>query len=155
MKLNQCQNIFHVTVNVNSIVKHVIRIKNGKDYCWNPSICICENSKYLKSIADTSVIECDKIVILVDTVSRKNTNTIATKETNTIATNVTSKVSINSHGRKVRLLYFGYSFFSDHIFDDNYYLLLLCKTKRYNIKSKIMNLKKFILKILRVIFSMT
>ena len=28
------------------------------DYSWNPSTCICKNSKYLKSIADTSVTEC-------------------------------------------------------------------------------------------------
>ena len=28
-----------------------------KDYSWNPSTCICENSKYLKSNADTSVIK--------------------------------------------------------------------------------------------------
>ena len=27
-----------------------------KDYSWNPRTCICENDKYLKSIADTSVI---------------------------------------------------------------------------------------------------
>ena len=55
-------------VNVNSIVQHVNQIKNGmkkcdcqcknylkckKDYSRNPSTCICENSKYLKSIADT------------------------------------------------------------------------------------------------------
>ena len=62
MKLRQCQNIFHFTVYVNSIVQHVIRIKNGiikhvnvnvkiivsakKDYSWNPSTCTCENSKY-------------------------------------------------------------------------------------------------------------
>ena len=27
--------------------------KCKKDYSWNPSTGICENSKYLKSIADT------------------------------------------------------------------------------------------------------
>ena len=44
----------------------------------------------------------------------------------------------------------------DHITIDNYYyLLLLCKTKRYNIKWKIMKLKKFELKIVRVIILMT
>ena len=47
-----------------------------KDYSWNPSICICENDKYLKSILDTS----------------------STKMTNTIAKNV----SINSDGKKVK-----------------------------------------------------
>ena len=25
-----------------------------KDYCWNPSSFICENSKYLKRVTDTS-----------------------------------------------------------------------------------------------------
>ena len=29
MKLNQRQNIFHVIKNVNSVVQHVIQIKNG------------------------------------------------------------------------------------------------------------------------------
>ena len=33
-----------------------------KDSSWNPSTCICENSKYLKGIADTSVIECAEII---------------------------------------------------------------------------------------------
>ena len=52
-----------------------------KGYNWNPSKCICENSKYLKSVADTSVITCDKIIFVM---------------TNTIARNV----SINSDGKK-------------------------------------------------------
>ena len=53
--------------------------------------------------------------------------------TNTIATNVTSATSINCHSKKSkRLLYFANSFLSDHITIDNYYyLLLLCKAKRY------------------------
>ena len=32
--------------------------KCKKDHGWNPNACICENSKYLKRIADTSVTEC-------------------------------------------------------------------------------------------------
>ena len=36
---------------------------------WDPSTCICDNSKYLKSIADTSVIECDEIITVLDIVS--------------------------------------------------------------------------------------
>ena len=83
--------------------------------------------------------EFDEIIIVIDIVSTKKTNTIAKKKTNTIATNVT-----------------GTAFTSDHITIDNYYyLLLLCKTKRYNIKWKIMNFKKFVLSIVRVIISMT
>ena len=61
-----------------------------KDYRWNPNTCICENSKYLKSIPDTSVIACDRIMHAVDVVSAKRTNTIATN------------VSINCHSKKVK-----------------------------------------------------
>ena len=64
--------------------------KYKKDYSWNPSTCICENSKYLKSIANTSVIACDDIVSVMDIVSTKMTNTRATN------------VSINCHTKKVR-----------------------------------------------------
>ena len=71
MKLKKQQNIFHEKVNTKSIVPNAIQIKKGikkrkcecknyrkckKDYSWNSDICICENSKYLKIIADTSVI---------------------------------------------------------------------------------------------------
>ena len=74
-------------VNANSIVKHV----------RNSSTCICENSKYLQSVADTSVTGCDEIVIFMDNLS--------TKKTNTIATNVTSTASVNWHSKKVRDCY--------------------------------------------------
>ena len=37
-----------------------------KDYSWNPSTCICENHKFLKSIAGTSVITCDEIISIID-----------------------------------------------------------------------------------------
>ena len=56
-------------VNANPKAQHVIQIKKRiikyvsvnvkiiisekKNYSWNPSTCICENNKYLKSIADT------------------------------------------------------------------------------------------------------
>ena len=90
-------------------------------------------------------------MIVMDIVSTKKTNTVAIKETNTIATNVTRTASINK-----RLLYFIYSYISDHIAIDNYdYFLLLCKTKRYNIKWKKINLKKFLLNIVHVIILMT
>ena len=52
------------------------------------------NSRYFKSIADTSVAECDEIIIVIDIAS--------TKKTNAIATNVTSTASINCHSKKVR-----------------------------------------------------
>ena len=35
--------------------------KFEKDYSWNPSACICENSKYSISIADTSVTDLLKL----------------------------------------------------------------------------------------------
>ena len=38
------------------------------DYSWNPSKCICENGKYLKSIADDSKIVCDVIICVIDIV---------------------------------------------------------------------------------------
>ena len=44
-----------------------------KDYCYNPTTCIWENSKYLKSITDTSVTECVEIIIAMDTLSTKKT----------------------------------------------------------------------------------
>ena len=65
-----------------------------KDYSWNPSTFICENSRYSKSIADDSSIACDKIV--------SNTNSVSTNVTNTISTNVMSTVLINFGYKKVR-----------------------------------------------------
>ena len=47
-----------------------------KHYSGNPSTC--ENSKYLKSIPDTSVIQCDQIITVKDILLTKMTNTIAT-----------------------------------------------------------------------------
>ena len=84
-----------------------------KDYSWNPSTCICKNSKYLKSIADDSVIACDQIISVTDIVSKKMKNIAATN------------VIKNRHSKKSRrLLYFAYSFISDHITIDNCYYLL-------------------------------
>ena len=65
-------------------------IVSAKKYSWNPRICICDNSKYQKSIADTSVIACDEIIDIMDFASTKITNTIATNK------------SINSDDKKVR-----------------------------------------------------
>ena len=65
-----------------------------RDYSWNPSICICENNKNFKSIADNSLSKGDKIITVMDIVS--------TKITNTIATNIKSTASINCHSKKVK-----------------------------------------------------
>ena len=59
----------------------------------NRSTCICYNSKYLKSVADTSVIECHEIIVVM--------NNVWPKKTNKIAANVTSATSINCHSKKV------------------------------------------------------
>ena len=80
--------------------------KYKTDYILDPSMCICEDSKYLKSIAERSLIECDKIIIVIDNASTKKTNTLVAKETNTIAntiaTNVACTSSINCHSKKVK-----------------------------------------------------
>ena len=60
----------------------------------NPSTCICENSKYLKSVAYPSVTECDEIVTVIDN--------LPTKKTYTIATNTMSTTSINCYNKKIR-----------------------------------------------------
>ena len=105
--------------------------KCKKDYRWNPSTCIYENRKYLRSIAYTSVTECDEIIVIMDIVSTKKTNAIVTKKINTISTNVTSTASLNFYSKKSkRWLYFTHSFISDHSTIDNFYYLLLCKTER-------------------------
>ena len=53
-----------------------------KDYSWNPSTCICENAKYLPSIANDSKIVCQEII--------------------NAANSVSINVSINFHNKKVR-----------------------------------------------------
>ena len=81
--------------------------------------CICKNSRYLKSISDDSVIVCDVIINVTDSVSKNVTSTIPTNVTNTIPLNVMCTVPINSHNKKLRykygLLYFTHVFSSDHI----------------------------------------
>ena len=72
-----------------------------KRFCWTLTICIYENSKYLKSTAGTSVTKCDKGIIAIDVVSINKTNTIATKKTNTVTINVTITVSINCHSKNI------------------------------------------------------
>ena len=126
--------------------------KCKKDYSWNPDTCICENSKYLKIIADTSEIACERIVSLMDIVSMKNKNTIAT--------NVTK----NCHCKKVRYKTDCYIL---HILLLAIILLLIITIICYhyakhrskkgtnNIKWKIISFKKFVLKIVRVIISVT
>ena len=79
--------------------------KCEKYYSLNPSTCFCENSKYLKSVADTSVTKCDKIVIAM-----KN---LSTKKTSIITTNATATALVKYHSKKVKV-YFAYSFIINH-----------------------------------------
>ena len=39
--------------------------KCKESYSLNLGKCICENSKYLKSVADTSMTKCDEIIIVM------------------------------------------------------------------------------------------
>ena len=52
--------------------------KCKKDYSQNLSGCICENIKYLKSIAHTSLIVFDEIISVMGIALTEKTNTIAT-----------------------------------------------------------------------------
>ena len=84
-----------------------------KNYSWNPSTCICENSKYLKHIVADSVIACDKVIYVMDIVPINMTSTIPTN------------ISANSDDKKV--IYDG--FISDNTTINNrYYLLSLYET---------------------------
>ena len=70
-----------------------------------------------------------------------------------------STASINCHSKKVRNWYILQTVLLAIILLllilNYYYLLSLCKTEKYNIKGKIMNLKKFVSKVVSVIISMT
>ena len=59
--------------------------KSKKDYSWNPGTRTYENSKYLKSMVDTSVITFDEIISLMDVVS--------TKKANALVINISNKLS--------------------------------------------------------------
>ena len=78
-------------INVNAIANSIVPAK--KDYSWNPSVCICENSRYLKNIVD-SVIVLVEIVNIIDSVS--------TNMTTTISRNVKRTASVHSDDNKVR-----------------------------------------------------
>ena len=84
-----------------------------------------ENIKCLKSIIDESVILCDEIINVI--------NSISTNMKNSISTTVMSTMLIKFYNKKARykmtLLYFAHVLVSDHITIYNrYYLLSLYKT---------------------------
>ena len=62
-----------------------------KDYIWT-SAWTCENSKYLESIAETSVITCDEILAVTNIVSTKIINAVAI-----------STASITYHSKKGKI----------------------------------------------------
>ena len=90
-----------------------------KDYSWNPSTCTCENSKYLKSIADIN--NCVWwYYICYGYCINKNFKSYSIK--------YATKLSKWKSKIENWLLYFAYSFISDHITTDNCYsFLALCK----------------------------
>lgn len=86
-----------VNVNVIAVSGNVNYRKRKKDCSCNFSTCTCKNSKNLKSIADTSLIEFDKTITVMYIVS--------TKLTNTTGPNVTTTASISCRSKKVRGCY--------------------------------------------------
>ena len=106
------------------IVKIIVKCQ--KDYRYDPSVGISENSKYLKSIDDVSVTEWGEAITGMGIVSIIKTNTVATEKINTITTNAVSTASINCVSKKdcyilhtVLLV-----IINDHITIDNYYYFL-------------------------------
>ena len=89
-----------MTVNANSIVQHVIQIKNGINKHDNVSVKLIVSAKNI--IVGILAYVCDKIINATDSVSANVTNGILTNITNTMSTNITSIVSINSDDKKVR-----------------------------------------------------
>ena len=122
-----------IIVNANSIVQYVIQINKfnndkcqcdckkyhtcKKVYSWNRRTCICENSRYLKSIFDVSVIVCDEIINITISVTINLTNTMSTN------------VNVVNSDDKVDYYIFFYVFISGLItIYDCQYLLSICKT---------------------------
>ena len=74
-----------------------------KDYNWNPSTSIRDNSWYLNGTVDESVIVSDEIVNVTDIGSTNLANTFLTNETN-----VTRTVPMNSDDNNVGCKMEGY-----------------------------------------------
>ena len=144
-------------LDVNSIVQYLIQIKNGmkthvnvnvkmiiindqckEGYSRSPSTCIWENSTYLTSIAGNSVTE---IIIVMDFVSRKKTN-------------IRSTASIRYHSEKVRDSYILHTVLLVIILLLIIFIICYFYAKEKG-EYKITNFKKFVLKSVRVIISMT
>ena len=80
-----------------------------KYYIWNPSTCICENSRYLKSIVDDSVILCH--IYCID----KHDKYYISKCQCIVSDVLCQKILIIKNKIWNGLLYFAYVFISSHI----------------------------------------
>ena len=65
--------MFHVIVNANSTICNSKQESNNTCQCeckndrkCKEDLCICQNSKYSKSVTDTSVTECDEMIIVMN-----------------------------------------------------------------------------------------
>ena len=80
-----------------AFVKHISRdckYKFNSAKCsWNPSTCISENIRYLKSIKGNLVIVCNEII--------NGSVSVPTSVANTISANVMSTVLISFDDKKV------------------------------------------------------
>ena len=66
-----------------------------KDCSWNPSIGSCEDIKYLKSIADTSVMACDEIILFANICQNVDVLTLYTNIKHNI-----DALTLYKHGKK-------------------------------------------------------
>ena len=129
-------------VNANSIVQHVIQNKNRiiKHVNVNVKIIVSANKNIVGILAHVFVTESDEIVIVTDILSTKQEKYYSKKNKKT--PNVTSTAPTNCHSEKVRVCYILHTIWLVII------LVLI-------IVWKIMNFKKFVLKLVRVIISRT
>ena len=129
-------------VNANSIVQHVIQNKNRiiKHVNVNVKIIVSANKNIVGILAHVFVTESDEIVIVTDILSTKQEKYYSKK--NKKNPNVTSTAPTNCHSEKVRVCYILHTIWLVII------LVLI-------IVWKIMNFKKFVLKLVRVIISRT
>ena len=94
--------------------------KCKKGYSCNPRTWICKNSKYFKSVADTSVTEYDEIVIFMYIISTKD-KYYSKKHGKYYSIIYEYCFYKLSKWKSNKLLYFTHSFISNHINIDNYY----------------------------------
>ena len=82
----------------------VQKYNNDISHCGVKNLrgCICENGRYLKIIANDSVIASDEIISITNSVSINVANSVSTNVTSTLSKNVTRTVPINSDDKKVR-----------------------------------------------------